>query len=50
VPNDQFQAFVRPLMWVAALGFLLGFSSYTAADLMDGPERRPSASAFVSAR
>jgi hypothetical protein len=30
-------------MWVAALGFLLGFSSYAAADLLDGLERWPPA-------
>lgn len=40
-PNHPFEI-LRPLMWIAAIGFLAGFSSYVVADLADGPRAAPS--------
>lgn len=41
-PNHPFEI-LRPLMWIAAIGFLAGFSSYVVADLADGPQASPPA-------
>lgn len=41
-PDHPFEI-IRPLMWIAAIGFLAGFSSYLVADLADGPDQPPPA-------